>query len=151
MAAATNQRGNPVGSYCAVEKDAGRDEGDPKPPPETSSIVRIGSDPPVLIHRTAGHAQSSNRTDTYRLHMRCVENQKQIVRLKTNQVAQSRDASTDGVVLNEEKKNKRFLPFEVSSRELLADYFMPKRIKSGNEEVAVQASRIELQSGRGRS
>ena len=47
MSAGTNQRGNPAGSCCSVEKDAaGRDEEDPEPPPEISSSVRVGADPP---------------------------------------------------------------------------------------------------------
>ena len=45
MVAVTNQRGNPADSCCAVEKVAGRDEEDPKPPLVTSSSVRTSSDP----------------------------------------------------------------------------------------------------------
>ena len=45
MVAVTNQRGNPADSCCAVEKVAGRDEEDPKPPLATSDSARMSSDP----------------------------------------------------------------------------------------------------------
>jgi hypothetical protein len=39
----TNQRGNATGNCSSVEKDDGRDQEDPKPPPLVTNSVRISS------------------------------------------------------------------------------------------------------------
>jgi hypothetical protein len=42
----TNQRGNATGNCSSVEKDDGRDQEDPKPPPRVTISVRISSPDP---------------------------------------------------------------------------------------------------------